>query len=432
MRGVLANRLVIAVAAVAVTLSAALGAFVVLPVNAIVDRDHVDDTAARAALAAVALRAGGAIADPTVRVVASSVDDPAVSAVDRANARDPHYGRAAGSGHMAVAVRAVGDGRLVVVRVDRGGAIERQERIGLTVALAVVLAGTMGWAIWAGGAYARRLGRVTRVAGLVADGDFSARAAIPGRDEVGRLGAAVDRMAARLGALERARSEFVGKVSHDLRTPLTVIKGYAYTLERRADDPDSRRRLEAIGRETDRLAALVDDLLTLSQAGAGALRVTIAPVEVAPLLDEVCERVGTLAGERGVVVSSACDEGVAVDGDRRRLAQILTNLATNALRHTPAGGSVTLAAEVDASGVGLVVTDTGCGIDPAGIERLLRPFEHGSGESAGSGLGLTIVTELVGAHGGTFALTPRPGGGTIARVLLPSRRPAPSLAGSVG
>jgi two-component system sensor histidine kinase BaeS len=113
-----------------------------------------------------------------------------------------------------------------------------------------------------------------------------------------------------------------------------------------------------------------------------------------------------------------------VVGDRRRLAQVLTNLTTNATRHTPSGGTVELRAEVaDDGAVELTVTDEGTGIDEAELPRLMRAFEHG-GPSGGTGLGLAIAGELVQAHGGTLALARRPGGGTIARACIPALRPA--------
>jgi signal transduction histidine kinase len=211
----------------------------------------------------------------------------------------------------------------------------------------------------------------------------------------------------------------VAKVSHDLRTPLTVIRGYAWTLERHADG-DDRRRLQSIGRETDRLAALVDDLLTLSQAGAGALRVTKAPIDADALLDEVEERVRAAAAARSVTVEVEAAGDLQIHGDRRRLAQVLTNLAANAVRHAPDGGAVVLRVQPGADGgVELVVVDDGDGIDAALLPTLLRPFEHGDGPS-GTGLGLAIAVELVQAHGGRLQLLPRDGGGTVASAWLPA------------
>jgi signal transduction histidine kinase len=226
-------RLVVAVCAFAVTLAFALGTFVVLPVNGLVADELGRQAEARAAAGVAALRAGAA-AVPGVHVVAEAPRAAgrfAVSPADWARRDDGTFARVTAAGQRALAVRSVGDGRLAAVAIDRGGAIERRERIGLTHSLALALA---------------------RVARQVADGDFSARATVGGRDEVARLGRDVDRMAERLAALERARREFVAKVSHDLRTPLTIIKGYAFTLERRASSPEDAGRLAAIGRESDR------------------------------------------------------------------------------------------------------------------------------------------------------------------------------------
>jgi two-component system sensor histidine kinase BaeS len=415
MRTALSNRLVVAVAAVAVTLSAALGALVVLPVNRLVDADHVRAVERAAAIAAT----GGAGPGVTVLDTPRTVLPGVPSSTDWAGRANPAYRRSGRRGRVAFAVRGRADGRLVVAVDDRGGAIERRERVGLAASLVLVLAGTMGWALWAGGAYVRRLGRIARTARRLADGDLDARASVGGRDELAGLGRDIDRMAGRLGELERARAEFVAKVSHDLRTPLTVIKGFAYTLERRSTVPDDQRRLAAIGRETDRLAALVDDLLTLSQAGAGALRVAFGPVAVDDLVAEVVDRVAPLAAEHGLAVEAIADDGLVIEGDRRRLVQVLTNLATNAIRHSPARGLVLISARETRRGVELAVADDGPGIPRAEVDRILRAFEQGQGATAGSGLGLAIVTELVTAHGGRLELVDRPQGGTVARVTLP-------------
>ena len=224
-------------------------------------------------------------------------------------------------------------------------------------------------------------------------------------------------MADRLGVLERARGEFVAKVSHDLRTPVTVIKGYAFTLARRGGDADTLRRLTAITREADRLTTLIDDLLTLSRAQAGALHLVWDPSDAAELLEEVAERIGERAAEQGVDVFVDC-AGFAIDGDRGRLCQVVTNLAQNALRQAPAGSTVTLRAVADGADAELLVEDRGPGIAPDRVAALLAPFATGD-PTSGTGLGLAIVSEIVVAHGGAFTLEPRPGGGTVARIRLP-------------
>jgi two-component system sensor histidine kinase BaeS len=428
MRRVLPNRLVVAVALLSVTVSSAFGAFVVLPVNDLADEAHAVAVTERADLAVAVARSGGTPVTPGLTVLAApgrSVLAGVPSAADWAAAADPRWRRDARRGRTAFAVRAVGDGRLVVVAQARTGAIERRERIGLAIALSTVLVGAMGCALWAGAAHARRLGRVAVVARRIAGGDLTARARDGAGDEVGRLGADVDRMADRLVALERARGEFVAKVSHDLRTPVTVIKGYAFTLARRGGDADTLRRLTAITREADRLTRLIDDLMTLSRAQAGALNLVWHPTAASDLLGEVAERIGGQAAEQRIDVVVECT-AFAVDGDRGRLGQVLTNLALNALRQAPPGSTVTLCALADGDDAQLLVSDRGPGIEPARLRELLQPFATGD-PTTGTGLGLAIVSEIVTAHGGAFTLEPRPGGGTVARIHLPGAAVRPTV-----
>ena len=420
MRRVLANRLVLAVAALSVAVSTAVGAFVVLPVNELADAAHAASVADRADLALAAARAGGRPAAPGLAVL----DRPALipaggvpSAADWARARRTGWRRDVRAGRTAYAIRPVGDGRLLVVTAVRPGTFERRERLGLAAALFTVLVGAMAFALRVGARHAYRLAHLARVARRIAAGDLTARAHDPGRDEIARLGADVDLMAERLGALEQARGEFVAKVSHDLRTPVTVIKGYAYTLARRTTDPDVARRLAAISREADRLAAQIDDLLTLSSSRAGALQLVWEAGDAHDLLAEVAERAGVQAAERGVEVEVE-PASFPLDGDHARLARAVTNLVQNALRHAPAGSTVRLRAEADGDDAALVVEDRGCGIAPARIPALLQPFATGD-PVAGTGLGLAIVAEIATAHGGAFTLAPRPGGGTVARIDLP-------------
>jgi signal transduction histidine kinase len=429
MRRVLPNRLVVAVAVLSVTVSSAFGAFVVIPVNNLADAAHAESVGQRADLALAVLRAGGTPVTSGLQVLARpgrSAVAGVPSAADWAHARDPGWRRDGRRGRAAFAVRAVGDGRLALVMAPRSGAIERRERIGLAIALTTVLVGAMGCALWAGAAHVRRLGRVAGVARRIAGGDLTARARDGAGDEVGRLGTDVDRMADRLVALERARGEFVAKVSHDLRTPVTVIKGYAYTLARRGGDADTLRRLTAITREADRLTSLIEDLLTLSRAQAGSLNLVWHPSDAGGLLKEVAERIAGQAGDHRVEIVVVGTADFAIDGDRRRLGQVLTNLVLNALRHAPPSSTVTLQAVADGADAELLVSDRGPGIDPARIPALLEPFATGD-PATGNGLGLAIVSELVGAHGGTFTLEPRPGGGTVARIRLPGAAARPTV-----
>ncbi len=395
----LATRLIIASAALAVTLCTALGAFVVIPVNTLVDDLVATHARDRADLAA--------------RLVAANQPAPGavVSAADEVRPPAPVVAR------RAIASVTLPDGRAVTVTATRSGAIEERERTGLAISLAIVLGATVGWALWAGANHVRRLSRVASTARHIAGGDLTVRTSLDGNDELSSLARDVDHIAVRLQTLEQARSEFIGKVSHDLRTPLTVIRGYAYTLERRAVG-DDLRRLQTIGRETDRLAALVDDLLTLAQAGTGTVVLRCEEVAINAVMQEMSDRLRPLAADRSIALEVGRAGGAMV-ADRARVGQVLTNLLTNAIRHTPVGGVVELAVRERPDEVEFRVSDTGSGIDPASVERLMQPFEQGGSSPGGAGLGLAIVSELVRLQRGTFAIERAPLGGTLARVTLP-------------
>lgn len=386
-------RLVLSAFLGAVTLTSALGGLVVLPVNDLSAGQARDAARREAALAAIAIEHGA----PTPAGVSIGV-------------------RAPGPGEAGVRLA---DGRVVRVAVVSDGVIERQERIGLAKTLVVVLTSCLGLALFAAGGHVRRLGRVAAVARRIAASELDVRTGVRGRDEVARLAADVDAMAARLAELGRARRDFVGMVSHDLRTPLTAIRGQTYTLARRLDDEESARRLTMIDAEAVRMAGLVDDLLTLSEADAGRLSVDLVPLDALEVLTEVGDHLHAVAGTRAIDLSVSCDARLVIAADRRRLAQAMINLGANALRHAPAGSEVQVVGRATGGLVELSVTDAGPGIDERDVPRLLQAFERGARGGSGVGLGLAIVSEIVRLHRGQLQLTRAPGGGTIARVVLP-------------
>ena len=220
-------------------------------------------------------------------------------------------------------------------------------------------------------------------------------------------------MADRLGALERARGEFVAKVSHDLRTPVTVIKGYAFTLARRGGDADTLRRLSAINREADRLTRLIDDLLTLSRAQAGALDLVWHPSARA----NCSPRSPSGSAARPPSRRGSSWSGVrrfAVDGDRGRLGQVSpTSRSTRSARHRP-GSTVTLRADRRRRRRRAARLATAArGIAPDRLPALLEPFATGD-PTTGTGLGLAIVAEIVGRARRRLHARAAPGGGTVA------------------
>ena len=174
------------------------------------------------------------------------------------------------------------------------------------------------------------------------------------------------------------------------------------------------------------MARLLDDLQTLSTAEAGALRLHREPVDPGQLVEDAVAAFRSAAGAAGVAVESRVAGGLpALDVDPTRIGQVLTNLLSNAVRHTPRGGSVIVSAEParDRPGVALVVADTGPGIAPDVLAHVFDRFVRGA-QSGGAGLGLAIARSLVQAHGGEISADSPPGGGTTMRFVLPADRSA--------
>jgi two-component system phosphate regulon sensor histidine kinase PhoR len=231
--------------------------------------------------------------------------------------------------------------------------------------------------------------------------------------------------------LETMRRDFVANVSHELRTPLTAIRGYAETLLSGAlDDPvRARNFLGVIDRHSERLSRLIDDLLTLSDLELGKSQLKKEAVLLESLVDEVLEVLGEKAERSNVALVKELPPGLPLLlGDGDRLQQVLINLADNAVKYTPAGGTVTISAHVlpngDAPSVEVCVTDTGGGIPteelPRLTERFYRVDKARSRELGGTGLGLAIVKHIVQAHGGKLSIASTVNVGTSVRFSVPS------------
>jgi two-component system, OmpR family, phosphate regulon sensor histidine kinase PhoR len=246
---------------------------------------------------------------------------------------------------------------------------------------------------------------------------------------------------------EQSRRELIVNVSHELRTPIASIRGHVESLLMAADEDVAGAAIPAatpaelhsylgiIHRETERLGALVDDLLSLARAEAGELHLEIVPVAVGEVVEEVYQALAPLARrERQVtLVREMAPALPLVLADRQRLAQVLLNLARNAITYTPTGGIVSLAAaRADAGHVALTVADTGIGIPPEDLarvfERFYRTDTSRARASGGFGLGLAIVRDLVTAMGGSITAASTQGEGSQFRVLLPTATSVCTLA----
>ncbi|MFN8602428.1 MAG: ATP-binding protein [Candidatus Binatia bacterium] len=226
--------------------------------------------------------------------------------------------------------------------------------------------------------------------------------------------------------LERVRTDFVANVSHELRTPLTAIKGFAETLLSSgfADRERALHFVSIIDRQAERLSRLIDDLLILSDLELGKMPVRRRPVALEPIVREVEDLLAEPARRGGVTLQVDVPPELRVEGDPDRLTQVVSNLLDNAIKYTPAGGRISIAAHADGGTVELSVADTGAGIPAEDLPRLAERFYRVDKarirELGGTGLGLSIVKHIVQAHGGTLRFASRVGAGTTVTVTLPA------------
>jgi len=230
----------------------------------------------------------------------------------------------------------------------------------------------------------------------------------------------------RLRELDRLKDEFLSLVSHELRTPLTSIRGYLdLVLDEEAGElnHEQRRFLLAVERNSGRLLRLVGDLLFVAQADAGRLSLDQSEVDLAALATECVEGAMPAAAEKSIELVLATKPVPMVGGDRGRLAQVLDNLISNALKFTPEGGTVEVSTRLNGEHVSVEVADTGIGIPIADQPRLFERFFRSSVANdraiPGTGLGLAIVKAIVEAHNGEIKIDSKEGRGTTFRVDLP-------------
>ncbi|MGM9662281.1 MAG: ATP-binding protein, partial [Oscillospiraceae bacterium] len=228
---------------------------------------------------------------------------------------------------------------------------------------------------------------------------------------------------------EERRKEFVANVSHELRTPLTNVRSYAETLRDSEDIPRDMACsfLDVIISESDRMTHIVQDLLTLSRLDSGRTEMNMARFDFNAAINSVVRAVELAARQHRHTLTVSCEELPLVTGDRGRLEQVMMNVLGNAIKYTPDGGEITVAARSDSDHIYLDVSDTGIGIPEADRERVFDRFyrvdKARSRESGGTGLGLSIAREIVERHNGKLCVVPKDGPGTTVRLTLPIVQP---------
>jgi len=252
--------------------------------------------------------------------------------------------------------------------------------------------------------------------------ELHVRVPVTTRDETGILAAAFNDLTERRERLEAQRKAMVSDIAHELRSPLTNIRGWLEVTRDGVVAP-APELLASLHEEALVLQRVIDDLQDLAAADAGTLRLHREPVAAGELLGQVAAAHRVAADTAGVTLRTRSDGEPWLDADPLRMRQALGNLVSNALRHTPADGTVTLSARADGDDVVLEVTDTGSGIAPEDLphvfDRFWRAEKSRSRRTGGSGLGLPIVRHLMTAHGGTAEATSRPGTGSVFTLRVP-------------
>jgi signal transduction histidine kinase len=270
----------------------------------------------------------------------------------------------------------------------------------------------------------RPVRELTSAAHRLAQGDLSQRVPVRGDDELAELGRTFNQMAASLQAAEESRRAMTADIAHELRTPIAVQRA---NLEALQDGvyPPTPDNLQPILEQNLLLTRLVDDLRTLALADAGQLTLERQPVDFPPLIQRILDRFQPQASAQDVslVFTSPPDSWPPLNLDPQRIEQILTNLLSNALRYTPAGGQISLALRRTSQGIELAVCDSGPGIPADALEHVFERFYRADKSRArlegGSGLGLAIARQLARAHGGDLTAANHPAGGAVFTLSLP-------------
>jgi two-component system, OmpR family, sensor histidine kinase BaeS len=258
----------------------------------------------------------------------------------------------------------------------------------------------------------RPLQQMTETARSISAGDYSSRVRTDSRDEIGELSRAFNQMAENLERIERLRRDMVSNVAHELRTPLTNINGYLEALQDGVVPP-TRETFELLQEETLRLTHLVIDLLELARADAAKTSLHLDKVDISQLTARVLKRFELKLGHKRIQVETDWGQTSGAMADRDKAAQVIENLVKNALQYTPEGGSIKIRLQTTQGELRFTIENSGPGIEPRDLpfifERFYRGEKSRSRDFGGTGIGLTIVRELVEAHEGKTGVESAPG-----------------------
>jgi signal transduction histidine kinase len=327
---------------------------------------------------------------------------------------------------LEVASARLYDGTLLQVgksTENREELLARFRTVAALVAIAIVVAGLAGGLVVTRSTMQPINGLIRAVSDIITTGKTDARVPVrPDRDAIDELSALFNSMLDRITTLIAGMGNALDSVAHDLRTPMTRLRGIAERALESGDPGAQREALVTCLDESERILAMLDTLMDISEAETGTMRLTRTETPIDGLVREAVDVYEDVAEEKGVAVTASADAGLSVTADRARLRQVLANLLDNAIKYTPAGGRVNIRATRDGSDVVIEVTDTGAGISSHDLPRIWDRLYRGdqSRTERGLGLGLSLVRAIVSAHGGTAEVRSEPGKGSTFVVRLPA------------
>ena len=292
----------------------------------------------------------------------------------------------------------------------------------IAVPLTLVLAGAGG--IFLAQRALKPVDQIARTAHEIEESDLSRRIPVQSRDELGRLASTLNQMIERLEKAFKRQQQFPADASHELRPPLSVIQAEStLALNKERSASEYRQSLEAVSNESEHMAKVINQLLTLARADSGKEQLSFGETDLTKLLADVAAYAEILCRDKGIGFRSDLTDSILVNGDRAKLRELFLNLLDNAIRYSPDGGTISLTLRrVDKTAV-IAIADTGIGIPEKDIphifERFYRVDKARSREQGGAGLGLSICKYIAEVHGGRIEVASELGKGSTFSVLLP-------------
>ncbi len=332
-----------------------------------------------------------------------------------------------GSARLEVASARLADGTLLQVgksSESREALLARYRTVLAIVSLVIVAVGLVGGVIVTRSTLEPIRQLIAAVRGIIRTGRIDARVPVrPEQDAINELSALFNEMLDRITTLIRGMEHALDNVAHDLRTPMTRLRGVAERALQSDDVQVQREALVTSLEESERILAMLDTLMDISEAETGTMRLDVTDVSVADTVSDVVELYENVAEDKQIEVSTDVEAGLTVPADARRLRQVLANLVDNAIKYTPSGGRVSIGARREGNGVRLDIADTGVGIAPHDLPHIWDRLYRGDQSRAerGLGLGLSLVRAIVTAHGGTVDVVAEPGRGSTFIVRVPGR-----------